>query len=137
MRKSEFLRNLATAVTRQEARLEPSIGCDPFVADKEVTRDTMAKGHAIDLAIFVEDRNHLRDIDNPVVRAIVWFSTRESSKSSAVEDLEMAEDAWEYFERKKWGFVNLYLGTHGELTTDDGRESGQTRRFVIEARLIS
>ncbi len=131
MRKSEFLRNLATATTRQIALIGPT--SLPATGGQEL--DRMARGHATDLCIFEEDPVHLNDLSNPVVRAIRWFSTREVTVSSAVEDMEMAEDAWEYFERKTWQFVNLYSDGNGGLTTDDGKDSGRPRRFIVKARL--
>lgn len=98
LRKSEFLRNLSTATTRFISNISPTDNSGSLTTNPRVAS---AKGHATDLGIFIEDEKHLRDDDNPVLRAIVWFGTREVSRSSPVEDMEMAEEAWEYFSAKR------------------------------------
>ncbi len=135
MRKSEFLLNLSTAATRYFVGMEPASVPLPSGRSEE-RKVQMAKGHAIDLAIFIEDAVRFSDEANPVVRVIRWFGTREVTRSSPLEDMAMVEEAWEYFEKMTWQYVNLYSNGNGELTTDDGKESGNPRRFVVRARLV-
>jgi hypothetical protein len=110
MRKAEFLARLQAAVNRIRGGIPPHSYRDKV----QFEGIALAKEHAVESGIFIEDPEHASDKDNPVVLAIDWYgkmrppeglsleriAQMKAPEQAVIDAMVTIERAWEYFDGK-------------------------------------